>query len=256
MRSARRDKRPEYPASWQSVPNGEQLLSQLSNRCDALSAMMFGYHLVKLGELSAAITLPQCPIRHQVTMGYRQGQCGVTTPTHKLPLQENAVDAFVLAMELDFARDPHQILREVDRSITANGMVLICGLNPLSLSGVVRYSPFYRKHPFKQARFFTAGRVKDWLQLLHFEIVEEEYLYYPSLFNRWKIPYSEKLSPYVAKYLPWSGSAYCLLAKKRTIPMTLDRPKWRAKPQFVPVQAGSRVISPASPVVRPHAARE
>ncbi|MFC3094898.1 SAM-dependent methyltransferase [Alteromonas sediminis] len=256
MRSARRDKSPQYPESWQAVPNGQCLLDELSEQCDSLSSMMFGYHLVKLGDLSANIHLPQCPIRHQVTLGYQQHRGGVTASTHKLPLLENSVDAFLVALELDFSHDPHQILRDLDRSITANGMVLVCGLNPISLSGLLRYSPFYRKHPFKQARFFTAGRVKDWLQLLHFDIVEERYVHYPSVFNRWRVPYSDKLDPFIARYLPWSGSAYCLLAKKRTIPMTLEKPRWRAKPKFMPVQAGTRVISPASPAVRPHAARE
>lgn len=257
MRSARRETRPHYPESWEAIPNGRRLLTSINQHCDELSARMFGYHLIKLGGLSSSLKLKQCLIRHQTSLGHYPDKCLVQSPTNVLPLQENSVDGFVISLELDFASDPHQILREVDRSLTANGSILLCGMNPYSLSGAIRYLPLYRKHPFKEARFFTAGRMKDWLQLLHYDIVEERYIHHESAFSRWRFPYGKQVQPFVAKYLPWSGSVYCLLAKKRTIPMTVAKRKWRvAKPQLVPAQAGTRVISPAARVVPQREAQE
>lgn len=240
MRSAQLAEKPRYPASWQAFSAGEQIRAQLEQKCAQLSTQMFGYHLVKLGALTASIDLPKCPIRHQVSLGHKPESSAVVTNPLKLPLQESSVDAFVMALELDFSRDPHQLLREVDRSLTANGSILIAGLNPLSLSGITRFSPLYRRHPLKQARFFTAGRVKDWLQLLHYDIVQEHYLLHESVFASWHFPYSDRVKSVFERYVAWSGSAYCLLAKKRTIPMTRAKQRWQAKPRFVPVRVATR----------------
>ena len=85
---------------------------------------------------------------------------------------KQCVDAFCLAHELDFAKDPHQILREVDRTIMPNGYVVITGFNPFSLCGLFKYLPINKGSVLHDARFFSCARVKDWLQLLGFEIVD------------------------------------------------------------------------------------
>lgn len=257
MRSARRAVEPVYPKSWEVIPTGDSIRDALQKQCNEMSARMFGYHLVKLGALSADISLSQCSIRHQVALTNFAANSNVQTLSYKLPLQGNSVDAFLVTLELDFAHDPHQILREVDRSITANGMVLLCGFNPWSYSGLIRYSPLYWKNPLKQARFFTCARIKDWLQLLHYEVVDERFVLHQSVFSDWRIPYTHKAREKIATFLPRTGSAYCILAKKCTIPMSVAKSKWRAsRPRFIPVQAGTQATSPASQVARHREAQE
>lgn len=244
MRTARLDKQLPQPQGWKGFAQSERVKQLCSDVCNDMASRMFGYHLVKLGPLSSEIELSDCPIRHKVNLHSQGHSAQVKGLSTELPLQTNAVDAFFLSLELDFASDPHRILREIDHSITANGCLLLCCLNPFSLSGLVKMLPFYRNHPLKHARFFTPMRTKDWLHLLHYEILDERYFYHRSLFSKRDFAVKEVGENWAVRhllpYFQWSGAFYCILARKQTIPMTKVRTQWAKKPKFVAVGAASR----------------
>ena len=276
MRSAFKAKPPRYPASWDDFPAGEHIRDAVNTVCSDYAERIFGYHFAKLGSLSAEINLNTSPIRHHINQVPFDNQFGrqlddnalsnnssdnkvVSSPlqnesrestisgentivgqSHSLPFSENSIDGFLLANELDFAQDPHEILREVDRVITQNGYVIISGFNPLSLAGIAKFLPVKRGNILYDARFFTSYRIKDWLQLLGFEIVEQRQVLFSTLFfqQRWKG--AAKLQHYLASYLPWCSAVYVILAKKRVIPMTAIKPKRNLKPRFSAVGASAR----------------
>lgn len=238
MRSAFRNHPPRYPRSWDDFIGGQTVRDEIAQVCNEYSQRVFGYHFLRLGELSSEIALPDCPIRHLINQThYRQTQSSLLAWSHELPYSENSIDGILLANELDFAQDPHQILREVDRVITQNGYVIISGLNPLSLTGLLRFLPFRRQNLLHDARFFTSGRIKDWLQLLGFEIVEQRHVLF-SLLQCNPKPESSGFRRWMATYMPWSGAVYVILARKRVVPMTAIRPRLKLKTQFTPVGAG------------------
>ena len=243
MRLARLNKQLTQPQSWAHFVQGESLQQACGEVCNKMASRMFGYHLVKLGALSSEIALPDCPIRNQVSLTPHANGATVRGLNTELPLQGNSVDAFFLSFELDFAADPHRILREVDHSITANGYVLLCCLNPFSPSGVMKYLPLHNNHPLKKARFFSPMRTKDWLHLLHYEVLQEQYFFHHSVFSKWSLSVGKKnnawLKKHVLPYFSWTGSAYCILAKKQTIPITRIRKKWISAPRFVPVSTAN-----------------
>lgn len=174
----------------------------------------------------------------------KSGASNVASPrvvgqSHRLPFSENSIDGFLLANELDFAQDPHEILREVDRVITQSGYVIISGFNPLSLAGIAKFLPVKRDNKLHDARFFTSYRIKDWLQLLGFEIVEQRQIMFSTLFFQPRWEYSKNIQHYLSTYFPWCSAMYVILARKRVIPMTAIRPKLQLKRQFSPVGAAS-----------------
>lgn len=276
MKSAFRAKPPRYPTSWDDFPAGEHIRDAVNTVCSDYAERIFGYHFAKLGSLSAEINLHTSPIRHHINQVPFDNQFGcqsvnntasnntseidvvssqlqdesrestisrentVVGLSHSLPFSENSIDGFLLANELDFAQDPHEILREVDRVITQNGYVIISGFNPLSLAGIAKFLPVKRGNILHDARFFTSYRIKDWLQLLGFEIVEQRQVLFSTLFfqQRWKG--AAKLQHYLASYLPWCSAVYVILAKKRVIPMTAIKPKRNLKPRFSAVGASVR----------------
>jgi len=276
MKSAFRAKPPRYPTSWKDFPAGEHIRDAVKTVCDDYAERIFGYHFAKLGSLSAEINLDTSPIRHHINQVPFDNQFGrqldannasediadnkvspsqlhekssestinkgnmVVGESHSLPFAENSIDGFLLANELDFAQDPHEILREVDRVITQNGYVIISGFNPLSLAGIAKFLPVKRGNILHDARFFTSYRMKDWLQLLGFEIVEQRQVLFSTLFfqQRWKG--AAKIQHYLASYLPWCSAVYVILAKKRVIPMTAIKPKRNLKPRFSAVGASAR----------------
>jgi hypothetical protein len=234
MKSALSAVKPQYPAGWSDISQGELIKQELELACAPLVERIFGYHFVRLGTLSSDVALANSPIKHIVNLSEPLTTgCNVRGISRELPLQQNSVDGFLLAAELDFAQDPHQILREVDRAITANGQVIIAGFNPFSMAGVLKYFPINKGNLLHQGRFFTSARIKDWLQLLGFEIVEQEYVMYSSLFTSKRFSQGSRIQKLCKRYLPGISSMYVIVARKREIPLSTIKPKWKVKkPSF------------------------
>lgn len=238
MKAAQLKQAPRYPADWSAFPGGETIHEAVASTCDAFSQRIFGYHMVKLGSLSSQIALPHCSVTHHIHQSPVPGEStGVLAASGELPYVENSIDGFLLAHELDYAKDPHQILREVDRCITQSGYVIISGFNPYSLTGLCKYLPIKRDNILHDARFFSANRVGDWLNLLGFEVLDQRHLLFSMLFFNRRGVMPLRWQNRLAKHMPWCASVYVIVARKRVWPMTTIRPKWKLKPHFSPVGA-------------------
>ena len=90
----------------------------------------------------------------------------------ELPFANESLDLVVLPHLLEFAADPHQILREVDRVLRPEGRLIISGFNPASLWGARQYLSRLIGTPYlpRDGKFISLIRVKDWLQLLNFSL--------------------------------------------------------------------------------------
>jgi len=241
MRPALIKTHPTKPELWQDLPLGDELKRLIETEVAEVSRKFFGYHLVRLGYLSSQIELTSCPIKHQINITSNpQTYSSLVALPDDLPLSENSVDAFLLAHELDFSKDPHQILREVDRTIMPNGYLVITGFNPFSLCGLFKYLPFNQDNILHEARFFSCARIKDWLQLLGFEIVDVKHLLFNELFLQRKLRASSKWNQWCYRYLPLLTSMYVIIARKREIPLSMITLKWKAKTKFSTVGASAR----------------
>lgn len=241
MKPALSSNKPRYPRSWSELPAGKDLKHIVEASLEDVSRKMFGYHLVKIGDLSNQVDMPNCPIKHVINVSDREnGNTGIVAQSHELPLLENSVDAVVLAHELDFAQDPHQILREVDRILMPNGYVAIVGFSPVSVAGLLKYLPVNPKQILHDARFFTSTRIKDWLHLLGFEVIEHHNLLFSELFFERRINPFGRWQVWCRKYLPIFSSMYMIVAKKRVLPLSLIKARWKPKPKFSAVGASMR----------------
>ena len=122
--------------AWLQTPQGKYILEWEQARFDQMVADIFGFNAVQIG-------LPQCDClranRMPLRFNYDSAMpAGVLGDAHHLPLAGNSVDLVVLPHVLEFAADPHQILREVERVLVPEGQVLISGFNPFSLWGIKR----------------------------------------------------------------------------------------------------------------------
>ncbi|WOH38254.1 methyltransferase domain-containing protein [Thalassotalea fonticola] len=229
---------PKKPKQWRDLPNGELIVQCIEQNLMPWWPRFFGYHLLKLGILSGAVNSEQSMIKHQVIVGEANANAQVVAEIDDLPFLEHSVDACLLTQSLEFAVDPHHILREADRVLIPNGHLIISGFNPISLAGLNQLIPFRRQELPWRGRFFTPMRVKDWLNLLGYEVIEDRRFLYSTLHsvinpeNWW-----HKLWQKFAKnYLPSFGSVYLIIAKKRVHPLTPIRPKWQIRPKFNPVK--------------------
>jgi len=227
MKPAKTSRPLQQPASWNDFSAGDWLCQQLQQRLDLWCPQWFGYHLLKVGALSGELSCHQCLIKHQVTVARNSYLAGVRASELSLPFQEASIDACLLAHTLEFCGDPHQLLREVERVLTLDGHVIISGFNPLSLAGVNRWLPYRRRRLPWSGRMFTPGRIKDWLHLLGFEVLQEEYFGFSGLARRGQSqPWLERVGN---RHLPQLASVYLIHARKRRIPLTPIRKRWGLK---------------------------
>ena len=153
---------------WFHTPLGAYLLAREQAWLDQVVPDIFGYHAIQLG-------LPQFDLLRESRIAHRarvnpQGEGGVADVLanwHELPFDAQSVDLCLLPHVLEFADNPHEVLREIDRVMRPEGRILILGFNPWSLFGTRRL--FSSKGYPWQGQFVSLVRMKDWLQLLGFE---------------------------------------------------------------------------------------
>ncbi|MEI6896418.1 MAG: methyltransferase domain-containing protein [Psychromonas sp.] len=201
--------------SWSQLPHGQCLLQQTQQRVDQVIPRCFGYHLLKLGRLSSQLNSTKSPISHQINCAPSGDDIGLFADLHLLPVQDSSVDLCILAHELDFSSDPHQLLREIDRVLTLDGMLIISGYNPISLFGL---RSLLTPKNAQTARLFLPNRVLDWLHLLGFEIQQKQH--FDFLSSELNNKFSNWLEKIAERFLPYFCSTYFIVAKKQSIPMT------------------------------------
>jgi SAM-dependent methyltransferase len=219
LKPALRDDVVAAPKSWRAFAHGEWLRGQVEATLAPYIERLYGYHFARVGALSAELTLPNSAIKHCFSVASQASPhtqvCA--QPVH-LPFAEASIDAILLAGELEFARDPHQVLREISYSLIADGRLIYVGFNPLAWHHVQRLWPGRAKQYPWNGRWFMRSRVLDWLALLNFEVNETQYFAPSFLQQRWHWP--EQLAAEVHKWLPQLGACYLIVARKREYPLT------------------------------------
>ncbi len=233
------------PASWWDYPQGSWLNKQEERQLNQWWPRIFGYHMLKLGNLSALLDTSVSNIKNQINVCDNPQIADVCADLYHLPFSENAVDAVLLAHCLDHSNDPHQMLREAHRVLIPDGYMIITGFNPMSLCGLYRYLPNMKTSPPWNGRFFSPHRIHDWLSLLGCEVIEEHRFVHRSLCsqpsslmqklvlkNRWLTRYSHSVFAYF-------GAVYIIVARKRELPLTPVKQKWKVNTNISAVNIGS-----------------
>ncbi|GAA0820105.1 class I SAM-dependent methyltransferase [Colwellia sp. D2M02] len=231
---------PDSPKSWDDLPNGDIVLSAIEHELAPWWQRFFGYHLLKLGTLSAKITTSNCTIQNQFSITPKDELGNIIADIDDLPLLEHSIDVCLLSHALEFSLDPHHIIREANRVLIPNGYLVITGFNPMSLAGLNRLTPYRRKQSPWTGHFFSPLRIKDWLQLMGYEILADQRCLHTNLMgnisaNRLTSTWQQ----FAQQYLKPFGSVYVIVAKKRVLPLTPIKPKWQLRTGFQPVKVST-----------------
>lgn len=231
MRPAQTSATIASPDSWEDIPWGPLFRETLDNALQPWWPKIFGFHLLKIGPLSTAISSQECTIPHQVNVSRNMAQTHVVADPYQLPFAEKSVDACLLAHTLAYSADPHRILREVDRILINDGWMIISGFNPVSLVGMGKWLPRVRQRQPYCSRMFSRMRIMDWLSLLNYEVVHHASLHV--------IPWRWQGKGRWDNNLPLFGCVTLIVARKRTIPLTLKpmKPLLRKPPLRRPLGA-------------------
>jgi len=235
---------------WYTQSPGRSLRALEGHALRAVWPSLYGNVAVQLGSIGPVHLLEFCnaPVRilHELP-GIRESLPPDTMGIPEaLPFETHSVDIVLLPHTLDFAEDPHQVLREVHRVLSPEGHVVMLGFNPFSLWGLWRL--LKRRHgliPWNGS-FLHLARLKDWLKLLEFDPVQGNMLYYrPPLVSETALDRLRFLDKAGNRWWPMAGAVYLLVAKKRIVGMTPLRPEWKALPKL-----GKAVARPALRVIR------
>src|SRR5471032_2816948 len=231
MQPARTRKKITAPASWEDIPCGEYYRDALEQHLQAWWGKLYGFHLLKIGNLSAEIDTSSCPISHQVNIDQTGPNLHVVGDPYQLPFAHKSVDACLLAHTLAYAEDPHRILREVDGVLIHDGWLVLSSFNPLSLLGMGKMRRCFRQRPPYVARMFIQMRLLDCRGLLNYEVMVK---------NRFQVlPWCPKGGKMLSTHLPALGCMTVIVARKRTLPLTPTAKKVPARRQTIQQAVGA-----------------
>ena len=245
---------------WLKTPAGAYVLQWEQAHLDTAVVDLFGFHALQLGlpELESlranrmphrwvaterAMPAPEAPAAPQSDPGTLGGDVPESPPAphvaialhcdfDALPFDANSLDLIVLPHALEFARDPHLALREVERVLVPEGRVVIVGFNPTSLWGLRQQLGRWRKRLLpgspralylpSAGEFLGYRRLRDWLRLLSFEVEDGR-------FGCWRPPVASMkwLSRFAwadrfgERWWPVFGAVYFVVAVKRVRGMRL-----------------------------------
>lgn len=227
--------------AWCQQPLGQALSRAEQQRlCDILSDV-FGYHLVVLDPACQPDAMASSRIRHRSVQtlsaqGLQEPPSLLGSP-EQLPLQPDSIDAFVLAHVLEVVPDPHQVLREIDRCLVAEGHLIVLGFNPFGWWGLRKLLLGWRGRVPWALRFISLPRLKDWLSLLGFDTLQTQYLFPHPPWNYGKGGSNRRLLQrlHLGRW-PFLAAAYVLVARKRVATLTPVKPRWR--PRRSPLAGG------------------
>jgi len=169
--------------NWLASPPGRYVLAWQQAHFDAAVSDLFGFHALQLGA-------PGVDALRDNRMPHRMHACRLEDLAEgfvpellvehfeELPIATESLDLVVLPHVLEFAADPHQVLREVDRVLRPEGRVIVSGFNPVSLWGMRQWwTRSIAADAFvpRDGQFIALPRLRDWFKLLSFEFHRGRY---------------------------------------------------------------------------------
>lgn len=211
-------------SEWFASDQGGYVLEREQAYFDRTVNDIFGYNALQLGlPEHDFLRNSRIPLRFS---GADQQKADVRLCGDELPIACGSLDLVLLPHVLEFAQQPHAILREVERVLMPEGSLIISGFNPHSLWGLHRTLVRRRGYPWC-GHFIALYRLKDWLSLLGFEVTGGSFAAYAPPFQQRKwLARSDLIEAAGNKWWPVSGGVYFLHAAKRVPGMRLIKPKW------------------------------
>lgn len=218
---------------WFDTPLGQEVVQAEQALAESVLPTLFGYHLLQVGLDHRQVLFDASPVSRKVML-MPQMQLGAQPLTiiadhDELPVCSNELDVVILHHALDYAANPHQVLREAARVLRPGGFMLSFSFNPASYWGL--WSRLKRRNPPPWGgHLISHGRLHDWLSLLEMTEVKAQtachHLPLESPLWRRRLSLFERLSQRVPGC---SGAILMVLARKDVAGITPIRPGWKRR---------------------------
>lgn len=198
---------------------------------DSRLANLFGYHALQIGDTHIdLLAQSRIPSKHYVSPQVSDGVLTLRCESEYLPFAENTVDVVCMPHHLERCAQPQQTLREVFRVLVPEGSLIMTGISPLSLLGMRASCGSFRRHG-RIRRLFCGFRIRDWLNVLGFEIVQSGYVMHALPINDavW-LARQQPLERWGARLHGLTGGIYFMVARKKVLHQRLKIGDWKKTP--------------------------
>lgn len=209
---------------------GNSLLNSEQKMLSTMLAKHFGKHALLIGVPHQAILLTTTPQpMHTILSPWPhrdQKALYVEADFKELPIFSGSIDLVILPHTLEFVDNPRQLLAEACRIVKPEGLIVICGFNPISAWGAQKK---LTKSPTKwSGGYIHPNTVKAWLRLVDFKMEQQSFLMYrPPMRHHGlytKLAFLEQIGQ---KIFPFLGGVYILVARAKVIPLTPIKLQWK-----------------------------
>ncbi|MET1254670.1 class I SAM-dependent methyltransferase [Aliikangiella maris] len=205
----------------------------IAENLNPVLAQVFGYNALLYSDLAYQLSGDALRIKQQLVIGPQGNQLTVKCRFEELPVAADCIDLALLPAILQQSNNPHQILREVERVLIPEGVLVVIGRNPLSWYGIKHWFGQRRIDKLKKHKDISRTRLADWFRLLG---LETESTINISMTNE-KLQKSNAY-PWVRRvvqlFCDYFCSYYIIVARKKVSTLTPIRPSWRRNKQLVP----------------------
>jgi SAM-dependent methyltransferase len=213
---------------WLATPLGRRCIANEQRLVRRALDRVFGEQLLQIGAWGA----PNAFLRFARTQRKALVDWDVGRPAHivceptRLAIASDTIDAVILPHTLERIPSPHALLREVDRVLRPDGQLIVLSFAPTGAWGLRHlFSP--GGYPAGQKRMIREGRLRDWLELLSFEVASGRRYCHTLPLERIRRVGTFPKEEWAQRWLPMLCGGYLLHAQKRVQILTPIRPAWR-----------------------------
>jgi SAM-dependent methyltransferase len=234
---------PDPLGEWFASPLGRALLAREQAAVTQAVEQVFGQLFLQIGSWGPAdLFLPHARTPRRALVAEPGARGDLVSHATDLPIASATVDAVFLPHTLEFEPEPHAALREAERVLVGEGHLIVLGFEPLG-AWALRHRLSGGGFPPGLDHLLPEGRVRDWLQVLGFELQPTR-----SLLYSWPLARLEgtrlgaalerggeslaSLTGHTVR-APLAG-AYLLKARKRVYTLTPVRKLRRRAPRLAP----------------------
>jgi len=218
------------PTNWLSTPLGRRCLATEQRLVSRALERMFGEQLLQIGVWGTTDSfLPYSRTQRAASLEWRgEVAADLRSRTDRLAIASDSVDIVLLPHTLELIPSPHALLREVNRVLRADGYLLVLSFRPTGPWGL-RHFLSRDGYPPGHQRLIREGRLRDWLELLSFEVGPLQRYCHTLPFERISRFGTLPEESWATRWLPGLSGGCLLRAQKRVHPLTPIRKPWRQR---------------------------
>ena len=228
-------------SNWLRTPVGQRVYALERKYVSEALSQVFGWQLLQIGDWPGAddgnglladgrtqqkSIVARRPENFPSPNGARVGR--ICSRIDALGIASDSVDAVLLPHTLEQEPDPYVVLREVERILMGDGQLIVLGFRPMSLWGL-RHLLARNGYPPGAERLLGEWRLRDWLKLLGFEVVDARRFLFTGPWGK-AAPGSQRFFEIMGAHAwPFLAGGYLLKARKRVYSVTPIRLRWRTR---------------------------